>query len=162
MSEFFARIHQFLRQPLVRQGSSVGMRRSSASYTTSVARFCFVVLFVSLLVPAFPQAPAQEPPEEDVTVDPKTEYVLNPLQAEKEIRIGNYYLKKGSNKAAAKRYEEAIKWDPNSAEGWYKLGEAQGKIGNAKAQRDAWAKYLELQPDGKFVAAVKKRLSQKP
>jgi len=117
-------------------------------------------------MPAFPQAPThsqapvQEPPEEDITVDPKTEYVLNPLQAEKEIRIGNFYMKKGSNKAAARRYEEAVKWDPNSGEGWYKLGEAQGKLGNTKAQKDAWTKYLEIEPEGKFVASVKKRLSQ--
>lgn len=152
MAEFFARVHSV----------QESVHESSASYTTSVARFRFVVLFVSLLAPAFPQATVQEPPEEDVTVDPKTEYVLNPLQAEKEIRIGNYYLKKGSNKAAAKRYEEAIKWDPNSAEGWYKLGEAQGKLGNAKAQREAWSKYVALEPDGKFAAAVKKRLNQKP
>lgn len=117
---------------------------------------------MSLLTPVYSQTPVQEPPEEDVTLDPKAEYVLNPLQAEKEIRIGNYYLKKGSHKAAAKRYEEAVKWDPNSAEGWYKLGEAQGKLGNAKAQREAWSKYLELEPDGKFVASVKKRLTQKP
>ncbi len=127
-----------------------------------MARFRLALLFVSFLLPASPQAVVQEPPEEDVTIDPKTEYVLNPLQAEKEIRIGNYYFKKGSNKAAARRYEEATKWDPNSAEGWYKLGEAQGKLGNTKAQREAWTKYLELQPDGKFVAAVKKKLSQKP
>jgi len=130
-----------------------------------VTRFRLFVFFVSLSAAAFCQAPpppVQEPPEEDVSIDPKTEYVLNPLQAEKEIRIGNYYFKKGSNKAAARRYEEAVKWDPNSAEGWYKLGEAQGKLGNAKAQRDAWTKYLELEPDGKFVAVVKKRLSHKP
>src|SRR5262249_18605353 len=104
----------------------------------------------------------QEPPEEDVTIDPKTQYVLNPLQAEKEIRIGNYYFKKGSFKAAARRYEEAVKWDPNSAEGWYKVGEAQEKLGNSKSARDAWAKYVEIQPDGKFVAQVKKKLNQKP
>ena len=63
---------------------------------------------------------------------PKTEYVLNPLQAEKEIRIGNYYFKKGSNKAAVRRYEEARKWDPNSAEGWYKLGEAKASSGTQR------------------------------
>jgi tetratricopeptide (TPR) repeat protein len=103
----------------------------------------------------------QEPPEEDVTVNPKTEYVLNPLQAEKEIRIGNYYYKKGSNKAAMRRYEEAVKWDPNSAEGWYKLGEARSKLGDDKGAREAWTKYLEVEPDGKHVSYVKKRLNPK-
>jgi predicted TPR repeat methyltransferase len=122
-----------------------------------------LLLIVSLTVPVLPQATKttpQEPPEEDLTVDPKTQYVLNPLQAEKEVRIGNYYFKKGSYKAASRRYEEAVKWDPNSAEGWYKVGEAQEKLGNAKLAREAWAKYVELQPDGKFVAQVKKKLTQ--
>jgi tetratricopeptide (TPR) repeat protein len=116
---------------------------------------------VSLAVPAFSQNPPQEPPEEDVSTSQKKDYVLNPLQAEKEIRIGNYYYKKGSYKAAMNRYREAVKWDPNSAEGWYKLGEAQLKLGNNKEFREAWTKYLSIEPDGKNSSAVKKRLNQK-
>lgn len=120
-----------------------------------------MVLLVSLASTAFPQAAVDEPPEEDVALLPKTEYVLNPLQAIKEIRVGNYYFKKGSYKAALRRYEESLKWDPNSAEGWYKLGEVHTKMGDAKAAREAWTKYLELEPDGKNAAAVKRRLNQK-
>jgi predicted TPR repeat methyltransferase len=120
---------------------------------------------VSLASAAFAQngqrPPAEEPPEEDVSLLPKTEYVLNPLQAAKEIRVGNYYFKKGSFKAALHRYEESLKWDPNSAEGWYKLGETNAKLGDEKAARQAWTKYLEIEPDGKNAAAVKKRLNQK-
>ena len=103
----------------------------------------------------------EEPPEEDVALQPKTEYVLNPLQAVKEIRIGNYYFKKGSYKAAMRRYEESVKWDPNSPEGWYKLGEANAKLGDDRAARQAWTKYLELEPEGKYAQALKKRLNQK-
>jgi tetratricopeptide (TPR) repeat protein len=127
-----------------------------------VTRFRLLLLIVSLAAAATPQTAPQEPPEEDVSPSQaKKDYVLNPLQAEKEIRIGNYYFKKGSYKAAMRRYEEAIKWDPNSAEGWYKLGEAQLKLGNQKEFREAWTKYLAIEPDGKYSAAVKKRLNQK-
>ena len=134
----------------------------SASYTTSVTRFRLFLLVVSLAAPAFSQTQPQEPPEEDISPSQaKKDYVLNPLQAEKEIRIGNYYLKKGSYKAAVRRYEEAVKWDPNSAEGWYKLGEAQLKLGSKKEFREAWTKYLSIEPDGKYSAAVKKKLNQK-
>ncbi len=140
-----------------------GVHRATAGYNTSVARFClFLFVFVSL---SFAQGPPpiqeQEPPEEDVAFDPKTEYVLNPLQAEKEIKVGNYYFKKGSYKAAVRRFEESIKWDPNSAEGWYRLGEARFKLGAQKEAREAWAKYLEVEPEGKYVSAVKKRLASK-
>src|SRR5215471_14905960 len=39
------------------------------------------------------------PPEEDTSVAVK-EYAFNPLQAKKEISIGNQYFKKGSFRAA--------------------------------------------------------------
>lgn len=138
--------------------------RLSASYTTSVTRFRFFLLIVSLAAPLLSQTPPpQEPPEEDVSPSQANkEYVLNPLQAEKEIRIGNYYFKKNSYKAAMRRYEEAVKWDPNSAEGWYKLGEAQLKLGNQKEFREAWTKYLNLEPDGKYSATVKKNSTRNP
>lgn len=116
---------------------------------------------MSLSSVALPQSAEQEPPEEDVALLPKNEYVLNPLQATKEIRVGNFYFKKGSYKAALRRYEESIKWDPNSAEGWYRLGETHAKLGDTKAAREAWTKYLEIEPDGKNASAVKRRLNQK-
>jgi tetratricopeptide (TPR) repeat protein len=133
----------------------------NGSYNTSVTRFRIVLMIVSLAAPILAQGTVQEPPEEDITVDPKTEYVLNPLQAEKEIRIGNFYFKKGSLRAAVRRYEEAVKWDPNSAEGWYRLGEAKAKMRNDKEAREAWTKYLQLDPGGKYAEVVKKRLNQK-
>ena len=125
-----------------------------------MARFCLLLLI--LLPFSWAQGPAQEPPEEDVTFDPKTEYVLNPLQAEKEIRVGAFYFKKGSYKAAVRRFEESVKWDPNSAEGWYRLGEARFKVGGqVKEAREAWEKYLQIEPDGKYAAEFKKRLASK-
>ena len=126
-----------------------------------MTRFRLLLLFVSLAFAALAQKPAEEPPEEDIDLLPKTEYVLNPLQAAKEIKVGNYYFKKGSYNAALRRYEESVKWDPNSAEGWYKLGETSAKLGDQKTARQAWTKYLELEPDGKNSAAVKKRLNSK-
>ena len=132
------------------------------SYTTSVTRLRLILLFVSLSCTALPQAAVQEPPEEDINPNEKHEYVLNPLQAEKEIRVGNYYFKKGSYRAAGRRYEEATKWDPNSAEGWYRLGETQMKMHNEKAARESWKRYLEIEPEGKYAATVKKHVQQRP
>ena len=55
------------------------------------------------------------------------EYAFNPLQAQKEIRTGNYYFKKGSYRAAAGRFEEATKWNGGEPEAWLRLGEAEEK-----------------------------------
>ena len=132
-------------------------------YTASVTRFTSALLLLAVSL-TFAQQPApapqpQEPPEEDIAGGGKPkEYTFNPLQAAKEIRIGNYYFKKHSYRAAAGRFEEATKWDPNDAEAWLRLGDAQMKAGKAKEAREAWAKYLELKPDGKEAETVRKQL----
>jgi Tfp pilus assembly protein PilF len=105
--------------------------------------------------------PAQEPPEEDVTVEETREYTFNPLQAAKEMKVGNFYLKKRSYKAAVRRFEEALKWDPNASEAYLKLGEVHTKLGNPKAAREAWAKYIEVEPDSKEAARLRKKLEEK-
>ena len=89
------------------------------------------------------------------------EYVYNPLQAAKEMRVGNYYFKKGSYRAALRRFEEATKWDPNSAEAWYRIGEVHEKMKDATAAREAWKKFLEIESDGKQASAVRKKLDAK-
>src|SRR6266542_4495476 len=66
-----------------------------------------------------PSATEQEqvPPEEDEGLKPKV-YDFNPLQAQKEVQIGNFYWKKGSYKAAMLRFREATRWNPGLPEAW--------------------------------------------
>ena len=101
----------------------------------------------------------QEPPEEDEAIAPK-EYSFNPLQAEKELRTGDYYFKKKNYKAATYRFREATKWNPNFAEAYLKLGESEEKLKNKALAREAYAKYLELAPDAKDAEAVKNKLAR--
>jgi tetratricopeptide (TPR) repeat protein len=106
-----------------------------------------------------PQQQEQAPPEEDESLVPK-EYSFNPLQATKELKIGNYYFKKGNYRAAALRFSEATKWDGTNAEAFLRLGEAKEKQHDRKAAAEAYAKYLEIAPDAKDAAEVKKRLDK--
>jgi tetratricopeptide (TPR) repeat protein len=106
-----------------------------------------------------PQQPAEEePPEEDANLKPK-EYAFNPLQANKELQVGNEYLKKRSYKAAAGRFREATKWNPNLAEAWLRLGEAEEKRKNRQDAKEAYAKYLELQPEAKDAGEIRKKIA---
>jgi tetratricopeptide (TPR) repeat protein len=107
---------------------------------------------------AKPQVQEQEPPEEDESLAPK-EYSFNPLEAEKNLKVGNYYYKKGNYKAALNRFREATKWNPNFAEAFLRLGESEEKMKDAKAAHEAYAKYLELAPDSKEAGSVKKKLA---
>ena len=104
----------------------------------------------------------QEPPEEDEALKPE-QFALNPLQAQKSITAGDYYFKTKKNyHAAARRYLYATKWDPGSPEAFLKLGECQEKLNDHAAAREAYEKYLELSPDAKNAAAIRKKIEKWP
>jgi tetratricopeptide (TPR) repeat protein len=105
-----------------------------------------------------PQQQEQEPPEEDESLAPKT-YSFNPLEAEKDLKVGNYYFKKGNYKAATSRFREATLWNPTYAEAFLRLGESEEKLKDKKAARDAYEKYIALAPDDKQAEAVRKKLA---
>jgi len=100
------------------------------------------------------------PPEEDASMAPNKEYGFNPLQAKKEISVGNQYFKKGAFRSAAGRYSEATKWNSGDAEAWLKLGEAQEKLKDHKAAREAYVKYLEIASDAKNAEEIRKKLER--
>jgi tetratricopeptide (TPR) repeat protein len=146
-----------------------------AVYTLIVARVFLAGLLLSVALPAQDQPPPQkkletqkpkpveqEPPEEDESLKPE-EYSLNPIQAQKDITAGNYYFKVKKNyRAAANRYSRASKWDPGSSEAFFKLAESDEKLKDLAGARAAYEKYLELTPDAKNSAEIKKKIAKWP
>jgi outer membrane protein assembly factor BamD (BamD/ComL family) len=132
-----------------------------------VPRFQITFLSCALLGAALWGQQKTSPPkpgdlkEEDATLVSKEQYAFNPLQAEKELKVGNFYFKKGSYKAAAGRFREATKWNPTSAEAFLRLGEAEEKLKNAKEAKAAFSRFVELAPDDKRAGEVKKKLAGK-
>jgi Tfp pilus assembly protein PilF len=128
-----------------------------------VARAWLAVWLAALCAFGQQKPKEAEPPEEDESAisKPAKEYTFNPLQAEKEIQVGVFYTKRGAWKSAKLRFEEATKWNPSSAEAWYRLAEASERLKDDKAAREAWAKYLELAPDGKHAAQARRKLGSK-
>jgi len=110
--------------------------------------------------PSDKQTQEQAPPEEDESLKPK-EYAFNPLEAERDVKIGLFYFKKHDYKAALNRFREATLWNPSSAEAFLRLGESEEKLNDRKAAREAYAKYLELAPDAKDAEAIKKKLDKR-
>ena len=108
--------------------------------------------------PKSQQTQEQEPPEEDESLAPKT-YSFNPLEAEKDLKVGLYYFKKGNYKASTSRFREATLWNPSFAEAFLRLGESEEKLKDKKAADEAYTKYLTLAPDSKEAEAVKKKLA---
>lgn len=107
--------------------------------------------------PKPPQQQEEAPPEEDESLKPK-EFSFNPLEAERDIRIGNYYFKRGRYPAALSRYQEATKWNPNLAEPYLHIGETAEKMKDKKAANQAYRKYLEMAPDSKEAGRLKKKV----
>ncbi len=123
-----------------------------------MSRLVALALLLSCGAWAQQQKPPQQPPEEDESLAPKT-YTFNPLQANKELTIGNYYFKKKNYRAAAKRFIEATHWNPNYAEAYLRLGEAEDKLKDKDGAHQAYQKYVELAPDGKNADSIKKKLA---
>jgi tetratricopeptide (TPR) repeat protein len=109
------------------------------------------------------ETPQQEqaPPEEDEAQKPK-EYSFNPLQAEHEVRIGNFYFHKGKYRAAEQRFREATRWNPNLAEAYVRLGEAAEKEKDWNAAREAYEKFVELASDDKRSPEIRKKIAKLP
>jgi tetratricopeptide (TPR) repeat protein len=99
------------------------------------------------------------PPEEDTSLAVK-EYSFNPLQAEKDLQVGNYYFKLGKYRSAAFRFREATKWNEGNSEAWLRLGVAEEKLKDPKAAKEAYTKYLELASDAKNASEIRKKLEK--
>ena len=99
------------------------------------------------------------PPEEDTSLAVK-EYAFNPLQAENELKIGNFYFKTGKYRSAAMRFREATKWNEGLSDAWLRLGETEEKLKDPKAAKEAYNKYLALAADAKNAAEIRKKLQK--
>jgi tetratricopeptide (TPR) repeat protein len=107
-----------------------------------------------------PQVQEQAPPEEDENLKPR-EYPFNPLEAENDVKVGNFYFKQGKYKAAINRFREATRFNPTFAEAFLRLGDAEEKMGDKQAASDAYQKYIDLAPTAKNADAVRKKIAAK-
>jgi tetratricopeptide (TPR) repeat protein len=99
------------------------------------------------------------PPEEDTSLA-VGEYSFNPLQAEKELQIGNFYFKTGKYRSAAMRFREATKWNQGFSDAWLRLGETEEKLKDPRAAKEAYTKYLDLASDAKNASDIRKKLQK--
>lgn len=66
----------------------------------------------------------------------------------------------GDEAGAKLALDKAIATDPKFSESYYLLGVVQFSLGNSKAAKEAFRKYLELDPKGKKAAEVKEFLKE--
>jgi hypothetical protein len=101
----------------------------------------------------------EAPPEEDKDTG-VIEYSFNPLQSEKDVRVGNWYLKQRNFHAAVMRYREATKWNDGNSEAWLRLAEAAEKTKDSPLVKQAYLKYLALEPQARNAPEIRKKIEK--
>jgi tetratricopeptide (TPR) repeat protein len=84
----------------------------------------------------------------------------DPLRAEKDLEVGQYYMRKGDVDAAIDRFQDATTAKPGYAIPFRYLGEAQEKKGLKKQAIKSYQKYLDMVPHADDADKVRKRIEK--
>jgi tetratricopeptide (TPR) repeat protein len=84
----------------------------------------------------------------------------DPLRAEKDLEVGQYYMKKGDLDAAIDRFEDAAAAKPGFAIPYRYLGEAHEKKGQKREAIKSYTRYLDLYPHAEDAAKVRKKIDK--
>jgi tetratricopeptide (TPR) repeat protein len=112
-----------------------------------------------------PAAPSEKKPlpkknKDNATESAPDQPTWDPQRAEKDIEVGQYYMKKGDVDAAIDRFQDATVAKPGYAVPFKFLGEAQEKKGLKKPAIKSYQRYLELYPKAEDAEKIKKRIEK--
>jgi tetratricopeptide (TPR) repeat protein len=123
--------------------------------------------------PATPEKPADAPPatpsekkplpkknEDNATDSAPDQPTWDPQRAEKDIEVGQYYMKKGDVDAAIDRFQDATVAKPGYAVPFKYLGDAQEKKGLKKPAIKSYQRYLDLYPKAEDAEKIKKKIEK--
>jgi tetratricopeptide (TPR) repeat protein len=105
-----------------------------------------------------PAAPGQK--SGAATQGPAEEPVWDPQRAEKDLEVGQYYMKRGDVDAAIDRFEDAILAKPGYALPYRYLGDAQEKRGLKRQAIKSYTRYLDLYPRAEDAGKIHKRIEK--
>jgi len=146
--------------------------------TESIRRGAISIAIFALLILAAPsrslaQDPPPPPPDQPVPPPdkPKTnkdnatqnapdQPAWDPLRAEKDMQVGEYYMHKGDVDAAIDRFEDAAIAKPGYALPYKLLGEAQEKKGLKKKAIKSYRRYLDLYPKAEDKDKIQKKIEK--
>jgi tetratricopeptide (TPR) repeat protein len=84
----------------------------------------------------------------------------DPLRAEKDLEVGQFYMKKGDIDAAIDRFQDAAAAKPGFAIPYRYLGEAQEKKGQKREAIKSYTRYLDLYPHAEDKDKVRKKIDK--
>ena len=146
-------------------------------------RWTIPILAAVFLALAAPQARAQDPPQgssskpasppddlkpkskakqkkDTATQNAPDQPTWDPLRAEKDLEVGQYYMRKGDLDAAIDRFQDATTAKPGYAIPFRFLAEAQEKKGLKKQAIKSYQRYLDLYPHAEDGDKVRKKIDK--
>jgi tetratricopeptide (TPR) repeat protein len=111
------------------------------------------------------KAPSKEKPsakknKDNATQNAPDQPAWDPVRAEKDIEVGQYYMRKGDVDAAIDRFQDATTAKPGYALPFRYLGEAQEKKGWKKQAIKSYQRYLDLFPHAEDGEKIRKKIEK--
>jgi len=107
--------------------------------------------------PAKPKANKQT---DTATKNAEDQPKWDPLRAEKDLEVGQYYMRIGKIDAAMDRFQDAIDAKPGYAVPFLYLGEAQERKGMKRDAVKSYKRYLELYPHAEDKEKIEKKIER--
>lgn len=121
------------------------------------------LLAIALAAPCWAQeAPRKKPVlvRRDATAEAKAEPEIitpDPAQALKNLKVGDFYFRKGNYKAAADRYRDAVKYGPKNADAYEKLVRSLEKLDDFKGALEVCGDFIAVNADSAKVRDFEKK-----
>ena len=108
-----------------------------------------------------PKSSNKKPKDKDTPTTSATDQpTWDPLRAEKDLEVGQFYLKKGDLDAAIDRFQDAATAKPGFAIPYRYLGEAQEKRGDKQEALKSYRRYLDLYPHAEDAKKIQKKIDK--
>lgn len=110
-----------------------------------------------------PLGDVQEHPESEIPEEMGGTNELrpwNPHRAEKDIEVGDYYLKEKNYRGAESRYRDALLYKPSDAIATFRLAQVFEKTGRVIEAQQYYQDYLKILPHGPYESDCRKALER--
>ena len=107
-----------------------------------------------------PKKPDKKNKPDSATQNAPDQPAWDPLRAEKDLEVGQYYMRKGDVDAAIDRFQDATTAKPGYAIPFRYLGEAQEKRGLKRQALASYTRYLELYPHAEDGDKIRKKIEK--
>jgi tetratricopeptide (TPR) repeat protein len=107
-----------------------------------------------------PPKPPAKPNKDNATQNSADQPAWDPLRAEKDLEVGQYYMRRGDVDAAIDRFQDATIAKPGYAIPFRYLGEAQEKKGLKKQAIKSYQRYLDLYPHAEDREKIQKKIDK--